>query len=233
MTASLGSWAQGHPKRYSYPFYAEAVADVPLFAAAGAGFSFNDHFQTDLVYGIMPQPFSQLIGQVAASAGGNDNYGNLVEDALENNSLFRLSGTYNTDNRNTGWHFTVGGIILNSSGEADASEISRAFGNDYSTLISLLIAAGQSTKVHMDSTLQIFQAQVSYSWLVRENIILDLNGGFLKVINSDVSLHTGLPGYESTPQGRALISSSENSIESMIEEYGLSPTGGVQLKYLF
>jgi hypothetical protein len=226
--------AQGHPKQYSQPLYAEAVVDVPLFVAAGGGYSFNEHLQTDLVYGVMPGAFSSLIGQVAASSAGNDNYQNLVEDALEDNSMFRLAGTYNLDNRNSGWHFSIAGILLNSSGDADANEISRAFGGrDYSTLLTLLIASGRNTNVHMDTTLQIFEGQVSYSWKIKEYLILDFSGGLLKVINSDVSLHTGLSNYENTQQGRDLIKASENDIESMIEQYGLSPSGGVALKYYF
>lgn len=208
--------------------------NAPLFIGAGGGYSFNENIQAGLMYGVTPEPFYSMIGEVAASYGGNGSYRDVVEAAFQNNSLWRLSSTYNLNNRNSGFHFTVAGSVLEASGDAEINSVlSASTGRDYSTLIALLIAAGRSSKVHIDSTLQILEMQVSYSWSYNQNWVLDVGGGFLKVLSSDVHLKSGLSNYESSPSGNAQMRASESDIESIIEENGLSPTAGVQLKYLF
>lgn len=230
---SLNVVAQ-NTKNIRHSFYPEIVINVPLFIGAGGGYSFNDHIQADVIYGVTPQPFYSLIGQVAAESSGNGSYRDVIEAAFQNNSLWRLSSTYNLTNRISGFHFTVAGSVLEASGEAEINSVLRAgTGRDYSTLIALLIAAGRSSKVHIDSTLQILEMQVSYSWNFNQNWVVDLSGGFLKVLSSDVHLKTGLSTYESTPSGNSQMRATENDIESIIEEYGLSPTAGLQIKYLF
>jgi len=230
---ALSAVAQ-NTKKITHAFYPEVVMNVPMFVGAGGGYSFNDHIQADLLYGITPQPFYSLIGQVAAESGGNGSYRDVVEAAFQNNSLWRVSSTYNLTGRSTGFHFTVAGSKLEASGDAEINSVLRAStGRDYSTLIALLIAAGRSSKVHIDSSIQILELQASYSWSFDQSWVVDLSGGFLKVLSSDVSLKTGLSNYESTPSGNAQMRQTESDIESIIEEYGLSPTAGVTLKYLF
>lgn len=230
---SINVFAQ-HTKKITHSFYPEVIINVPLFIGAGGGYSFNEHIQADLIYGITPQPFYSLIGQVAAESAGNSSYRDVIEAAFQNNSLWRVSSTYNLTNRVTGFHFTVAGSVLEASGDAEINSVLKAStGRDYSTLIALLIASGRSSKVHIDSTLQILELQVSYSWNFNQNWVVDLSGGFLKVVNSDVHLKTGLPNYESSASGNSQMRASENDLESIIEEYGLSPTAGVQVKYLF
>lgn len=208
--------------------------NVPLFIGAGGGYSFNDHLQADVVYGVTPQPFYSLIGQVAAESAGNSSYRDVIEAAFQNNSLWRISATYSLTNRLTGFHFTAAGSVLDASGDAEINSVLKSStGRDYSTLIALLIASGRSSKVHIDSRLQILELQASYSWNFNQNWVVDVSGGFLKVFSSDVHLKTGLPNYESSPSGYNQMRASENDIESIIEEYGLSPTAGLQVKYLF
>ncbi|MCC2678364.1 MAG: hypothetical protein K0R29_940 [Pseudobdellovibrio sp.] len=230
---ALNATAQ-NTKRITHSFYPEVIVNVPMFIGAGGGYSFNEHIQADLLYGITPQPFYSLIGQVAAESGGNGSYRDVVEAAFQNNSLWRLSSTYNLTGRSTGFHFTVAGSMLEASGDAEINSVLRAStGRDYSTLIALLIAAGRSSKVHIDSSIQILELQASYSWSFDQNWVVDVSGGFLKVLSSDVNLKTGLSNYESTPSGNSQMRETESEIEGIIEEYGLSPTAGVQLKYLF
>lgn len=215
-------------------FYPEVFVNFPLFIGAGGGYSFNENFQADLLYAVTPQPFYTVIGQFAAESGGNAAYQDVIEAAFQNNSIVRLSATYNLDKKTSGWHFSLAGSILTASGNADIDKVlGAANGRDYSLLKTLLTTSGRDTRVQMNSNLQIFEALISYSWAVQSNWVFDISGGFAKVVASDVSLKSGLTAFESTQAGNNLMRSSESDIETIINDYGLSPTLGIQIKYLF
>lgn len=215
-------------------FYPEVVVDFPIFTGIGGGFSFNDHIQADFTYGIVPQPFYSFIAQIAARSSGNSSYKDVIEAAFQNNSLLRSALTYNLQSKETGWHFSLVAAQLNSSGSAEIDQIIAASnGGDFTILKALLIASGKSSKVDMTSTLQIVEVLSSYSWFNKTNIIVDLSFGVAKVIDSDVNLKTGLLAFEASPAGKSLLRSSETDIENIINEYGLAPTVGIQLKYIY
>jgi hypothetical protein len=206
----------------------------PIFAGGGADFVIDKHFQLGFSYGITPKGYYSEIGQVAADLGGNAAYKNVIEAAFQNNSLWRADLQYNFRTARSGWHVGFAFSHLTSSGNAGIdSVLQAASGLDYSQLTTLLTQAGKSTEVAMQSSLWLGEIHGGYSWELGNSFVLTTQIGVTKVLGNSVQLDTGLPTFEATKAGSTLISSSESSLQSIINQYGVSPTLGVTFSYFF
>ncbi|MCB0415153.1 MAG: hypothetical protein KDD50_12515 [Bdellovibrionales bacterium] len=207
----------------------------PTFLGIGVQSYFFSQMSISLEYGFVPQPFYETIGTVAAALSGNSSYKDVVEAALSNNSLWRIDARYHFyKSGNDGWFIGLSYSYINSKGQAEIdSVLSAATGYDYTTLKNLLIAAGKSTSVDLDSQLSLLDAYTGYNWNMSTHTLLALHFGITKIISSDVKMKTGLSTFESTSAGKKLIANSETEIERIVLEYGLSPIVGVQYNYLF
>ena len=198
------------------------------------GVSLQEHFLLDILYGVTPKPYYETIGSTAASLGGNAAYKNVIESAFQNNSLWRVGFTYNFNQTKRGWHVGLAYSRLKASGKAGIdSVLSAATGLDYSQLKNALAAVGKSNQVDMDSFLNIGEIQIGYDWEILTNLTLGTTLGVAKVLSSDVELKTGLTNFEATNAGKTLMASSETELESIVDQYGLTPTIGLAFRYLF
>lgn len=231
---SITTYADDSSASSDFQFYPEVKTVVPVFLGFGAGMSYQDHFEIDFAYGLTPKPYYQTIGSVAATLSGNSAYKDVIESAFQNNSLWRIGMKYNFTSSKKGWSLGLAFSRLKSSGKAGIDKVLQAAtGQDYTTLKNLLTSAGRSTEVDMDGTLTIGEIQAGYTWELNPHLSLAAALGVGKVLNSDIHLKTGLTAFESTPAGNSLMRSSEDDLESIIDEYGISPTLGINLNYVF
>lgn len=217
-----------------FHYFPEVKTIFPIFLGAGVGVSFQEHFELDALYGVTPKPYYETIGSTAASLGGNAVYKNVIESAFQNNSLWRVGIKYNFNETKRGWHMGLAYSKLTASGKAGIdSVLSAATGLDYTQLKNALAAAGKSTLVDMDSVLNIGEIQTGYTWEILTNFTVRATLGVAKVLSSDVKLKTGLANFEATNAGKTLMSNSENELESIIDQYGITPTLGLSFSYVF
>lgn len=206
----------------------------PIFVGAGPQLIFGEHFETSLLYGLTPEPFASVIGSITASASGNSSYKDIVEAAFQNNTQLRLQAQYNFKNHLSGWKVGVAYAKITSTGKAGIDKVLyAATGANYTNLKNLLIAAGRSTDVDMDSKIDIGEVNVGYIWSWGYSSRLQAGLGIAKVLTNDVAIHTGLPNFEATAVGRSLISSTESEMESIVNQYGVSPIVSVEWSYIF
>lgn len=217
-----------------FHYFPEVKTIFPIFLGAGLGVSFQEHFELDVLYGVTPKPYYETIGSTAASLGGNPAYKDVIESAFQNNSLWRVGIQYNFSETKRGWHMGVAYSRLTSSGKAGIdSVLAAATGLDYTQLKNALTVAGKSTLVDMNSELNIGEIQAGYNWEIATNVTLAATLGVAKVLSSDVQLKTGLTNFEATNAGKTLMTNSETELESIINEYGVSPTLGLLFSYVF
>lgn len=231
---SLAKADEGSSLSPDFHYFPEVKTIFPVFLGAGVGVSFQEHFEFDVLYGITPKPYYETIGSVAASLGGNTAYKDVIESAFQNNSLWRIGAKYNFSETKKGWHVSLAYSRLTSSGQAEIdSVLAAATGLDYTQLKNALAAAGRSTMVDMSATLNIGEIQAGYTWEIASNVTLGAALGVAKILSNDVKLKTGLSNFEATNVGKTLITSSESELESIINQYGTSPTVGVAFAYVF
>lgn len=233
---SLNSWSNPQKPKESSPveFYGKAETVFPLFVGAGVGVNIIESFDISLLYGLTPEPYTQVIGEAASQFGGNSAYKDVVEAAFKNNKLFRAEGSYFFDNSRTGW--LAGGAFsyLTANGKAGIDRVlTAATGKDYSTLRQGLILAGKNPEVDIDTKMMIIDVRGGYSWDITHSFILKASVGVAKVVWSEVSLKSGLAGFESTAYGNNLMRSAESDVQSIINDNGISPTLGVEATYIF
>lgn len=217
-----------------FKFYGAASTVFPVFVGAGLGVIYKNTFDLRLSYGLTPEPYYKVIGEVAASQGDNDAYKDVISAAFKNNSLIKIDTDFYFNSPESGW--LVGGsyAILKSNGQAEIDRVlAAANGKDYTTLKNLLNAAGKSTQIDMDSNLNILEIHFGYNWNPYTNLILSTTVGVAKIIESEVSLKTGLPNFEASQIGNNLMRQSESDLEAIIKDYGVSPTLGFNLLYTF
>jgi hypothetical protein len=141
---------------------------------------------------------------------------------------------YNFNTPRSGWCSGISISRLISTGKAGIDEVLRAAtGNDFTQLKNLLTAAGRSTDVNLDGTLVIGELSGGYSWGFMENASITLTGGVAKILKTEIRLKTGLSNFEATNLGNSLMRSSEDEIESIVNQYGLFPIVGVGAGYYF
>lgn len=206
----------------------------PIFLGAGPELILNERYQIGISYGVTPQPYYSTIGQVAASVGGNSSYKDVIQASFQNNVLWRLGFQYNFNTLKSGWCTEISFSRIASKGKADIEKVLQAVtGSDFTQLKNLLIAAGRSTDVDLEGTLLIVGFSGGYSWSLLENASISLVGGVAKVLRSDIRLKTGLVNFEATNIGNSLMRSSEENLESIVNQYGIFPTVGVNASYYF
>lgn len=206
----------------------------PVFVGGGLSLISQEKYEVSLGYGFTPEAYYRVIGKVAANLGDNSSYSDVIEAGFQDNSVVRFNFQYNFDNFKSGW-FVGGGIsYLDSSGKAGIDTVlAAATGRDYTTLKNLLTLAGRDTQVDMQSDLYIAEVYCGKKYELDENFLLSLSVGIAKVIASDVNLQTGLPVFEASANGSALMRSTESDLEDILSKYGISPTFTANLSYLF
>lgn len=206
----------------------------PIFLGGGVSATVHDNYEISLGYGFAPEPYYKVIGSVAAELGGNSAYKDVIEAGFQDNSIIKGNFQYNFSNASSGWHAGSSVLMLESSGQAGIDTVlAAATGKDYTTLKNLLTAAGRNTEVDMDSDLLIVEIYGGYKWALEKNFVANLNIGIAKVMESSVKLKTGLPAFESSASGSALLRSTESDLEGILSDYGISPTIAGDLTYLF
>lgn len=215
-------------------FYGTASTAFPLFAGGGIGMIYASNFDLRLSYGQTPQSYYKFIGEAAASSGENEAYKDVIESAFYKNSLAKIDFDYHYESIRTGW--VIGGSFyyLKSKGQAEIDQVlGAATGRDYTALKNLLIAAGRSTEVEMDSTLYISEIHIGYNWNLINRLILSSSLGVAKVTGADVNLKTGLPNFEASQAGSNLMRQSESDLEDILKDQGATASIALNLKYLF
>lgn len=214
--------------------YGKAETVFPLFVGAGVGLNIVDSFDFSVMYGLTPEPYSQVIGEAAAQFGGNSAYKDVVESAFKNNSMIRAEGNYFFESARTGW--LAGGAFsyLTANGKAGIDRVlTAATGKDYSALRQGLVLAGKNPEVDIDTKMMIIDLRGGYSWDITHSFILKASVGVAKVVWSEVNLKSGLAGFEQTAYGNNTMRTAESDIQSIINDNGISPTLGVEINYVF
>lgn len=218
----------------NFKFYPTATTLFPVFAGGGLGLIFKDSLDLRVQYGITPEIYYQVIGDVAASQGGNNAYKDVIESAFQNNTLFKIDGDYYFGSTQSGW--LIGGAysFLQSKGQAGIDQVlTAATKRDYTGLKTLLTLAGRSNQVDIETTLDIVEIHLGYNWSPYPNFIVSTTLGVAKVFAGEIKLKTGLANFESTQAGNTLMRQSETDLENIIIDYGISPTVGLNLFYTF
>lgn len=207
---------------------------LPLFVGAGVGYAPSDQFDFSLFFGITPEIYYRMIGQVSAQMGGNAAYKDVIVAAFQNNNVLKCSGQYFFDRKGTGWSSGISGYFVTSSGSAPIDTVlTAATGRDYTTLKNLLTATGRPTNVDMKGALMIFEINAGYDWKLNASSDLRLNFGLAKVFTADVQLKTGLSNFEATQTGSSLMRQSESDLEKIIVDNGFSPILGIDYSFNF
>ena len=215
-------------------FAPQVMTVFPTFLGVGAAVVINDHFEPSVAFGLMPQPYYQVIGDVAASLADNSAYKDVVEAAFQNNLIWRIGLQYNFIKPEEGWWIGFANSLVNSSGVADINQVLQAgTGKDYTQLKNLLTAAGRSTQVDIEGFLLIAELRAGYSWSLAPQCVLKASGGLAKIFSADIKLETGLPNFEASAAGNSLMRSSEQELEDIVIQYGVSPILGLDLAYYF
>jgi hypothetical protein len=221
-------------KASSPVFYPEFVTSFPIATAVGAAYTPSEKIKLTASYGLVPEPYSNFIAEAVSGISGNAEYEDVIKAAFQNNSLWRIAAGYSPESNHAGWHFIISGTVLNSSGQANIDEVMGASSdNDFTFLKNLLIASGRSAVVDMNAMLQILEFQTGYTWKYSEKFQVDVTFGVAKVIGSDVTYKTNLQSFENSTAGKNLIRSSESDTESVLEQYGITPTLGLAANYFF
>ncbi len=233
---SIRAWSISPMTQTASPVqvYGKAETVFPLFVGAGVGINIIDSFDLSLMYGLTPEPYYQVIGDAASQYGGNSAYKDVVESAFKNNNLIRAEGNYFFESARTGW--LAGGAFsyLTANGKAGIDRVlTAATGKDYSALRQGLILAGKNPEVDIDTKMMIIDIRGGYSWDITHSFIVKASVGVAKVVWSEVSLKSGLAGFEQTAYGNNTMRSAESDIQSIINENGISPTLGVEINYVF
>lgn len=206
----------------------------PTMIGAGVSVTRSQHYGFSLLAGTTPKPYHEAIASVASDIANNGSYEGVINSAFENNFLARAALQYNFTSPKKGWNIQLGASMLKSKGDATIDEVlAVSTGNDYTNLKNLLIAAGRDPSVDLDSTLVIAELSTGYTWPVSKKMALSANFGVAKVLSADMEISTGLPNFEKSAQGKKLLSSTESDLETVVEDYGLTPTLGLTLAYLF
>lgn len=214
--------------------YGKAETIFPLFVGAGFGLHIFNHFDLSVMYGLTPEPYYQVIGEAASSFGGNSAYKDVVEAAFKNNNLIRVEGNYFFESPQSGWLAGTGFSYLTSNGSAGVDRVlTLATKKDYSLLRQSLIAAGKNPEVDIDAKMIIIDLRGGYSWDVTKDFIVKASLGVAKVVWNEVNLKSGLAGFESTAYGNSTMRTAESDIQSIINDYGISPTLGFEMTYIF
>lgn len=234
LTQAFSNNAYGRDSDSTFRVVPQVTTIFPMFLGGGVGVSIAKHFQLDGMFGFTPQPYYQTIGKAAASFGNNESYQDVIEAAFQNNLIWRIGFQYNFKDTYRGWRIGIATSFLTSSGDADIDTVlSAATGQDYSQLKTLLSASGRDTSVDMSGFLVIGDIYGGYAWSLTKKLSFSTTIGFAKVVQSDVNLETGLPLFESSFAGKALLRSTEDELGSIINTYGLSPTASVAVLYVF
>lgn len=205
----------------------------PLFLGGGGSMIIKDNYQINLQYGINPKVYYNQIAKVAAHYGENAKYEGVINSAFSNNKILKIDLQYNFNGK-TGWRAGASAYILSASGIAGIDEVLGAStGKDYTTLKNLLRALGRSTDVTLDSDIKVFELYGGYSWDIGKSFYLESFFGVAKVFTSDEHISTGLPNYEASANGSTTLRSTEDDLESIIIDNGLSPTIGLSVNYFF
>lgn len=215
-------------------FIPQLSTAFPLYVGVGGSLNLHDHFQFKALIGVTPKPYSNTIADVAGSFTNNNSYKDLIRAAFQNNSILRFAFEYRFTNERTGWHVGLGASLLNASGTAGIDQVlSASTGRDYTQLRNLIINSGRSADVTMDTRAMIAEVEAGYTFEMHEHWSTTLTFGVAKVFSSEVKIKTGLPNYEASNVGSTLLRSTESDIQSILNEYGITPTFGVTLSYLF
>lgn len=205
----------------------------PLWIGAQAEAQIWDRLSIQVGYGTVPQLYSSAIGGVAANLGGNTAYEPLIESAFDSNTNILLGAAYRFSGQ-VGWFTGMRFFITHAEGKAGISDVLQvATGRTYPVLIAALAAQGKSQVVNMNSDLFFGEIHGGYSWLIQENLGLDVGLGVIKALSQGIALSTELPNFDASAAGNTTLRQAEDDVEGIIAKYGISPTITVGLKYWF
>lgn len=217
---------------FSFAPYVETT--FPVSASVGGSLIFKDKFSLGAGVGVMPSAYATAIGAVAAHYGSNSGYKDLVESAFQNNSLLRVHGSYFFNTIKSGWSIGMAYDHLNTSGKADIDTVLEATtGNDFTNLKNLLTAAGRSTNVDLSGKIHMLELWLARTSELSKDLSLAFSVGVVKIIATDTEISTGLKNFESSAVGSALLSDTEEELNQILIDYGLSPTIGLSVNYFF
>jgi hypothetical protein len=231
----LISQAQTPPPAHekTVEFYGKAETTFPLFVGAGVGLNIVDKFDFNLMFGIVPEVYYNVIASQAASYGGNSAYQDVIQSAFQNNWMVRAQGNYYIDTPRAGWF--VGGAFsyLQASGKAGTDRVlTAATGRDYSGLRTALLMSGRSAEVDIDSKIMILDARAGYGWDLGSSFTIKGSVGVAKVVSTEVSLKSGLPFYDSG-FGHQQMTNAESDLQSIVTDNGITPTISAEISYTF
>lgn len=218
------------PLRWS----ARASTAFPFFAGVGGAI---EHRATGLEFGIdlgaEPPLYSDRIADLVANVSDRDDYGALVRSAFDANWLLRVGLGWRPSGRE-GFSFAAGWSLMQTRGLTGIDDVLAAVtGRDFSTLTAALAAAGRDPRVQLETTLSILELNVEYAWALDDRWSIGTGLGFGKIIGSSASLQTGLPRFEASRAGSALLRGSEDDLEAILVDYGYLPSIRLALTYSF
>jgi hypothetical protein len=205
----------------------------PVFIGGGINFSFREKFEIGASIGRTSNTFNSDIAKMNSHVSGVPQYKSVVEAAFQKNKITKYHIQYNLHG-NTGWRFGVSTSKLDSSGTAGIDEVlAAATGKDYTALKNFLIARHKPTDISLTTKIYLIDAYTGYSWKLINSLFVELNLGVSKVVSCKETVATGYPVFETTVAGKALMSGANGNIESIVKDYGITPTLGFEIFYKF
>ncbi len=218
----------------TFRFEPQLATVFPTFIGAGAGVAFREHYELNVLYGVTPQLYHETIAKVAADIAGEPSYEGIVNTAFNNNSVLRSAFQYNFGSVNKGWTSGFAFSLFHADGVAQLKDVAESSNSSgLAALLALLIGAGKDPTVELKSELFIAELNFGYRWPLTKKLSLGANLGVAKVVSAEMQLSTELPNYDSSAQGKKTLRETESDLETVVEKYGITPTLGLGLCYIF
>lgn len=205
--------------------------DFPFWVGADLRLMLFDRMGLSAGVGTTPKAYSSLIGQTAASIGGNAAYKPAVEALYSNNSIIRVGLEYRFRGP-TGWALGLNYYRQSSNGDANLADIAQATNQNFQSLLTLLNSLGRSAVIRGEVTMTMAQIQTSYTWSVF-GCFLKGSLGITKFTDATLKLSSQSSTFDNSASGQATYAEAEKSLRTTLVNYGISPTLGLELMYLF
>ena len=205
--------------------------DFPFWLGADLRLMFFDRLMLNAGVGSTLNAYSSLMGQTAASVGGNAAYKPVVEALYQSNSIFRVGLEYRFRGP-TGWALGLNYYRQATNGEAKLADIAQATNQNFQNLLTLLNALGKSSVIRGETTMTMVQVQGSYTWSVL-GFLLRGSLGVIKFTDATLKLSSQSSVFDNSAAGQATYAEAEKSLKATLVNYGVSPTAGLDLMYFF
>lgn len=213
-------------------FGAMASTSFPTFT--GLGFTLqNPYVELSISWGNMPKYYSSFLAETVADLSNNEALEPVIEDALSSNKAIRGGINYRFQ-KGPGWQVGISAVKIDSSGRTGINDaLNAALRQDFSPIVDILEQLGLSIEIAHETTLFAAEFYGGYSWLINENVYIDLSFGLLRVLKTQFEISTGLGDLEETAPIKQIIDGAEKDLERTVTDDGYAPVLSLRLAYLF